>query len=48
MEFLYPHITKELRARYKVYVGKQITLRFYLLHILLWKKTTVKFGFRDL
>ena len=32
MQFVYRHIMKELRARYKAYVGKQIALTFYFLH----------------
>ena len=31
MSFVYPRITIELRACYKVYVGKQIALTFYFL-----------------
>ena len=47
MLLAYPRITKELRACYKVYAGKQITVTFYFFST--WpvkgkQNNTVKFG----
>ena len=47
MLLVYPRITKELRACYKVYAGKQITVTFYFFST--WpvkgkQNNTVKFG----
>ena len=38
--FVYPRLTKELRACYKVYMGKEITLTFYFLHGPQWENKT--------